>query len=142
MRWGRTPAAPPQARRRRVRYRRHVIRGLDHAQIAAPPGCELAARAFFGDVLGLPELAKPPALLPQGGVWFALADGRELHVGVEAAFSPQGKAHVALAVGSADELVALAARLGGSIDRETIQGTARFHAPDPWGNRVEFIHRT
>ena len=138
--WGRTPAAAPQPRRR-VRYRRYVIRGIDHAQIAAPPGCEAAARAFFGELLGLPEVAKPPALAPRGGVWFALPDGRELHVGVEAAFSPQDKAHVALAVASADELAALAARLGGSIDRETIPGTARFHAPDPWGNRVEFILR-
>jgi hypothetical protein len=29
---------------------------LDHVQIAAPPGCEPAARHFFGGLLGLSEL--------------------------------------------------------------------------------------
>lgn len=37
---------------------------LDHVQIAAPAGCEPAARHFFGELLGLEELPKPasPAL--------------------------------------------------------------------------------
>jgi catechol 2,3-dioxygenase-like lactoylglutathione lyase family enzyme len=30
---------------------------LDHVQIAAPPGCEPAARRFFGELLGLEEIA-------------------------------------------------------------------------------------
>jgi ketosteroid isomerase-like protein len=36
--------------------------GLDHVQIAAPPGCEREARRFYGDVLGLAELEKPEPL--------------------------------------------------------------------------------
>ena len=32
--------------------------GIDHVQVAAPPGCEEQARAFYGDLLGLPELAE------------------------------------------------------------------------------------
>jgi catechol 2,3-dioxygenase-like lactoylglutathione lyase family enzyme len=32
---------------------------LDHVQLAAPPGCEEAARAFYGALLGLPEIPKP-----------------------------------------------------------------------------------
>jgi catechol 2,3-dioxygenase-like lactoylglutathione lyase family enzyme len=35
---------------------------LDHVQIAAPPGCEAAARRFFGDLLGLAEIEKPEPL--------------------------------------------------------------------------------
>jgi catechol 2,3-dioxygenase-like lactoylglutathione lyase family enzyme len=122
-------------------YGQRVIRGLDHAQLAAPPGCEAAARAFFGDELGLVEIPKPAALLPQGGVWFALADGRELHIGVETPFTPQEKAHLAFAIDGADALAVLAARFGASIDRVTIPGAARFNAADPWGNRLEFIAR-
>lgn len=118
-----------------------MIRGLDHAQLAAPPGCEAAARAFFGAGLGLVEIAKPAELERRGGVWFALTDGRELHVGVESGFAPQEKAHVALSVDSPEDLAALAARSGASIDRVTIAGASRFYAPDPWGNRLEFIHR-
>src|SRR4051812_2533517 len=32
---------------------------IDHVQVAAPPGCEEEARAFYGGVLGLEELDKP-----------------------------------------------------------------------------------
>ena len=109
--WGRTPNRLTTAWH--PRYGCEVIRGLDHAQIAAPPGCEAAARDFFGRDLGLAEIsAKPSALLPQGGVWFALADGRELHIGVETTFAPQEKAHLAFAMTSAAKLTELAARCG------------------------------
>ena len=118
-----------------------MIRGLDHAQLAAPPGCESAARAFFGAGLGLVEIAKPPELERRGGVWFALTDGHELHVGVESDFVPQEKAHVGLSIDGPEDLAALAARFGASIDRVTIPGASRFYAPDPWGNRLEFIYR-
>jgi hypothetical protein len=64
------------------------IVGLDHVQLAAPPGCEPAAREFFGGLLGLAELEKPPALAARGGGWFARPDGRQLHVGVERDFAP------------------------------------------------------
>jgi catechol 2,3-dioxygenase-like lactoylglutathione lyase family enzyme len=39
-----------------------VIAGIDHVQVAAPPGCEEQARAFYGGLLELPEVAKPEAL--------------------------------------------------------------------------------
>ena len=42
------------------------IVGLDHVQIAAPPGCEDAARAFYGGLLGLLEIDKPPLLAVRG----------------------------------------------------------------------------
>ena len=47
---------------------------LDHVQLAAPPGCEAAAREFYGGLLGLPEIAKPEPMRASGGVWFALAE--------------------------------------------------------------------
>ncbi|MGV1049202.1 MAG: VOC family protein [Solirubrobacterales bacterium] len=114
---------------------------LDHVQIAAPADCEGAARGFFGDLLGLEEIEKPPALRGRGGVWFALGD-QQLHVGVESAFSPARKAHPALRV-SVDELDALAARLeaaGSAVSwDEALPGERRFYAEDPWGNRIEFL---
>ena len=39
-----------------------VILGLDHVQLAAPPGSEAEARRFFTGLLGLEELEKPAAL--------------------------------------------------------------------------------
>jgi hypothetical protein len=36
-----------------------AVLGIDHVQVAAPPGSEGQARRFYGDLLGLPELPKP-----------------------------------------------------------------------------------
>ena len=54
---------------------------LDHVQLAAPPGCEDAARAFYGGLRGLDQIAKPEPMRASGGAWFALG-AQELHVGV------------------------------------------------------------
>jgi catechol 2,3-dioxygenase-like lactoylglutathione lyase family enzyme len=117
---------------------------LDHVQIAAPAGCEAAARRFFGELVGLPEVEKPEPLRARGGAWFALGD-RQLHVGVEADFEPARKAHVGLRLGSAD-LDALAERLaaaGAPVTwDETLPGERRFYSEDPWGNRIEFLAAT
>jgi catechol 2,3-dioxygenase-like lactoylglutathione lyase family enzyme len=59
-----------------------VIVGIDHVQVAAPPDCEEAARRFYGELLGLPEVPKPAALAARGGVWFACG-AQQLHVGIE-----------------------------------------------------------
>ena len=59
-----------------------AIIGIDHVQVAAPSGCEAAARAFYGDLLGLDELTKPEPLRARGGCWFRVGP-QELHVGVE-----------------------------------------------------------
>ena len=59
-----------------------IIAGIDHVQLAAPPGCEAAARRFFGELLGLQELPKPPALAVRGGLWFQCG-AQQLHIGVE-----------------------------------------------------------
>ena len=60
---------------------------LHHVQVSCPEGGEDAARRFYGEVLGLPEVAKPPALAKRGGCWFR-DEGVEVHVGVEADFRP------------------------------------------------------
>jgi catechol 2,3-dioxygenase-like lactoylglutathione lyase family enzyme len=44
---------------------------IHHVQLACPPGTEEALRAFYGGVLGLDEVAKPPALAARGGCWFS-----------------------------------------------------------------------
>jgi catechol 2,3-dioxygenase-like lactoylglutathione lyase family enzyme len=115
-----------------------TVTGIDHVQVAAPAGCEPDARAFYGELLGLEELPKPEALAGRGGCWFQ-AGAQELHVGVEDPFTPARKAHPGLVV---TDLDALAARLTeAGIDvvwDEAIPGTKRFHAVDPFGNRLEF----
>jgi catechol 2,3-dioxygenase-like lactoylglutathione lyase family enzyme len=114
---------------------------LDHVQIAAPTGCEAAARRFFGELLGLPEIEKPEPLRARGGAWFALGD-RQLHVGVEADYEPARKAHVGLRSGAVglDELAERLAAAGSPVTwDETLPGERRFYSEDPWGNRIEFL---
>lgn len=120
------------------------IVGLHHVQVAAPPGCEDAARTFYGGLLGLPEIAKPPLLEGRGGCWFG-AGALELHIGVADQFTPATKAHPALLAGSARALEEFAESLARSgvmvrwADDAEIPGQRRFHISDPWGNRVEVI---
>jgi catechol 2,3-dioxygenase-like lactoylglutathione lyase family enzyme len=115
-----------------------TVTGIDHVQIAAPPGCEKAARAFYGVLLGLEELPKPEPLASRGGCWFR-AGALELHVGVEDPFTPARKAHPGFVV---DDLEALRARLAGEgiavRDDTDLPGAVRFYADDPFGNRLEF----
>ena len=120
------------------------ILGLDHVQVAAPPECEDDARRFYGELLGLDEIAKPPLLAARGGCWFALGV-HELHVGVTPDFAPATKAHPGIAVASAAALRALAARFEAAgvavewADPAEIADRERLHVSDPWGNRLELL---
>jgi hypothetical protein len=114
---------------------------LDHIQLAAPPGCEPAARRFFGELLGLAEMEKPEALRSGGGVWFELS-GAQLHIGVDASFAPAAKAHPALrvTVRRLEELAARLAAAGAPVAwDDRLPGHRRFFTADPWGNRVELL---
>ena len=115
-----------------------TITGIDHVQVAAPPGCEDRARAFYGGLLELPEIAKPEALSARGGCWFR-AGAQELHVGVEDPFSPARKAQPGRVAAGLDELAARLAAAGIDVAwDDAIPGARRFHAADPFGNRLEF----
>jgi catechol 2,3-dioxygenase-like lactoylglutathione lyase family enzyme len=119
-----------------------TIQGIDHVQLAAPPGCEDDARQFFGELLGLRELPKPPALAGRGGLWFQCGP-QEIHIGIEKDFYPAKKAHPAIRLRDEASIKELKARLksaGVAIrDDRDIEDAARFFAQDPWGNRLEFV---
>ena len=118
------------------------VKGIAHVQIAAPPGCEDEARRFFGELLGLVEIEKPPELAARGGAWFRCG-AQELHVGVERDFVAARKAHPALAVSAAEELDRLAQQLAAAGFEpdwdDAIPGVRRFYVADPWGNRIELM---
>jgi catechol 2,3-dioxygenase-like lactoylglutathione lyase family enzyme len=117
---------------------------LHHVQVSCPPGGEDPARAFYGGVLGLPEVGKPPVLAARGGAWFRSADGRvEVHVGVEAEFVPARKAHPAFCVDDLDEMDQVAARAEAAgfpvAWDDLFPGYRRFYTADGNGNRVEIL---
>lgn len=115
-----------------------AIVGLDHVQVSITPGGEEAARRFYGEVLGMPEVPKPDTLAGRGGVWFACG-GQQLHCGVEERVAPSRR-HPALRT---DDLDALRARLeaaGFPIRTDAdLPGYRRFFTEDPFGNRVECL---
>ncbi len=114
-----------------------TVLGLHHVQIACPPGSEDDLRDFYGALLGLTEVPKPPILAARGGVWFDLG-GQELHCGVEDDFRPARKAHPCLLVDDVDA-VAQALAAGGHEARwdTAIPSVRRFHTDDAVGNRLE-----
>ena len=116
-----------------------AVTHIDHIQLAAPRGCEEAAREFYGRLLGLEEIEKPEPLKSRGGCWFRVGS-RQLHIGVEDPFNPAKKAHPAFAVSSVDELfeTLTAAGIGCKWD-DVLVDVRRFYAQDPWGNRLEFV---
>jgi catechol 2,3-dioxygenase-like lactoylglutathione lyase family enzyme len=121
-----------------------TLAALHHVQLAAPRGSEEALRAFYGGVLGMTEVAKPPVLAARGGAWFR-AGTLELHVGVEDDFRPARKAHPGMLAGSVADLQGLADRLEASGYPVTwddgFPGHRRFYVVDPHGNRLEMLAR-
>ena len=61
------------------------IVGIDHVQLSMPPGGEDEAWRFYGSVLGLQEVAKPPELARRGGCWFVGAEAA-IHLARERRF--------------------------------------------------------
>jgi catechol 2,3-dioxygenase-like lactoylglutathione lyase family enzyme len=115
------------------------IVGLHHVQLAAPPGSEDRLRQFYGAVLGLPEVAKPPVLAARGGVWFRSAHV-ELHLGVEENFRPARKAHPGLLVDGIDALADRVGSYGVEVHwDDSFPGYRRCYVDDPVGNRIELL---
>jgi catechol 2,3-dioxygenase-like lactoylglutathione lyase family enzyme len=118
------------------------IESIDHLQILAPSGSEPAIRAFYGDLLGLREVEKPPELRPRGGVWYRVGDGAVmLHIGTEAHPPDAGRRHFAFRVadvpGARRFLEEHGARTG---EAPQVAGMPRFYGYDPFGNQIEFMN--
>lgn len=114
---------------------------IDHVQLAMPPGGEEKARAFYGGVLGLQEVPKPPELAKRGGAWFELG-AVKIHLGVEADFRPAKKAHPALVVEGQAEIVERCEQQGYRVTPDVaLDGYRRVHVEDTFGNRLELMER-
>ncbi len=116
-----------------------MIVGLDHVQLAMPPGEEAAARHFYGEVLGLTEVPKPQPLQARGGCWF-VGSGTHIHLGVQQDFVPARKAHPALLVDDVQQFYARLDSAGVPVTWDTsLPDVHRFYATDPFGNRLELL---
>ena len=115
------------------------IEGIDHVQLAMPVGGEPAAREFYGRLLGLPEVAKPPELQKRGGAWFEKGEVR-IHLGVDPEFRPARKAHPGLRVRDLATLVSALRDAGYEVAEDaSVPSIRRAFVADPFGNRLELI---
>ncbi|MER7989174.1 VOC family protein [Streptomyces noursei] len=116
-----------------------MLVAVDHVQLAAPPGSEDRLRRYYGDVLGMTEIPKPPVLAARGGCWFQ-AGPVQLHLGIEADFRPAKKAHPGLRVTGIEEYAAHLEERGAQVVwDEDLPGHKRFYSVAPVGNRLEFL---
>ncbi|MGW7572580.1 VOC family protein [Streptomyces sp. NPDC054765] len=128
-----------------------MITGLDHIQLAAPPGTEDALRTYYADLLGMTEVPKPPALAARdgdtsrssealsGGCWFEAGTAR-LHLGIDPDHHPSAKAHPGIRVHDIDAFATRLTAGGATVTwDDRLPGHRRFYSADPAGNRLEFL---
>jgi catechol 2,3-dioxygenase-like lactoylglutathione lyase family enzyme len=115
------------------------IVGLDHVQLAMPPGREGEAEAFYAGLLGLERIPKPAHLAARGGCWFSRGEVA-LHLGVEENFRPARRAHPALAVHDLPALKAALVAAGVEVRPNAERGPGQgCYVDDPFGNRIELL---
>lgn len=114
------------------------IVGIDHVQLAMPPGREAEAREFYGRLLGIPEVGKPADGAQRGGAWFE-GNGVKVHLGIEPDFRPSAKAHPAFVVRGLRALLERLRAGGVGAIESPMAGYFRVHVKDPFGNRIELM---
>jgi catechol 2,3-dioxygenase-like lactoylglutathione lyase family enzyme len=110
-----------------------------HVNVTVPANAEAAAKKFYGNVLGLRELSKPPGTRQNLGAWYELG-GVQLHLSVEEnitnAVSDRHVCYVVANVATAERHLR---DCGVEIisDPRPIPGVNRFYVRDPGGNLIE-----
>lgn len=117
-----------------------MIIGIHHVQITIPKNTEEEAKAFYCDLLNLPQIEKPASLQGRGGFWIQVGD-REVHIGTEDGIQRNlTKAHIAYEVSDLPAIRNILIEQGISIvECVPIPGYERFEFRDPFDNRVECI---
>ncbi len=109
---------------------------LDHCSVLITDIA--AARRFYGEILGLKEIA-PPASFDFVAVWYDLGDGY-LHLLLKDKPDTRSPRHFCLHVESANSARTYLAGKGIRTEETVkIPGCDRFFIYDPDGNRVEIL---
>lgn len=110
---------------------------VQHVSLPRPRGSDDQARRFYGELLGLQEIAPPTSLADLQLIWFRLGD-TELHLFLGEEVPERAAAHVCLAV---DDLAGLRSRLEtggvGILPDTPIPNRPRFFVRDPFANLIE-----
>ncbi len=110
---------------------------VQHVSVPRPRGSEDTARRFYGDVLGLEEIAVPATLAHLDLIWYRLGDD-ELHLFASDDRGSHPAQHFCIQVDDVDaarrQLAAANVEVG---DEPPIPGRPRFTCRDPFGNLIE-----
>jgi catechol 2,3-dioxygenase-like lactoylglutathione lyase family enzyme len=110
---------------------------LQHVGITVAQEEIEAARAFYGDVLGLPRLYATERALVWG---LGRVGDLELHVIAGPRADARALHHFALEVDALDDARGRLADAGYEIeDARPVGGRERFFVRDPFGNLIEFV---
>ena len=115
------------------------ITSLQHVNVRVQPALEAEAKNFYGSLLGLTEVAKPPEAKQRGGAWYQLGSV-QLHLSRDAGADNEGsKRHICFHVANLEEAKNHLANAGIEIlpDDEPMAGYPRFYVRDPGGNLIE-----
>jgi catechol 2,3-dioxygenase-like lactoylglutathione lyase family enzyme len=119
-----------------------MVTQLHHVNVTVPPELEAATKEFYGLVLGLPQVPKPPASR-QSGAWYQIG-ATQLHLSVEdEPLSLLSSRHVCFMVDDLDATEKRFRNAGVEIipDVRPAPGTARFYVRDPGGNQLEIVQQ-
>jgi catechol 2,3-dioxygenase-like lactoylglutathione lyase family enzyme len=111
-----------------------------HVNVTVPREVEEAAKHFYGTVMGLVEVPKPPESRGRGGAWYQLGE-LQLHLSIEDELAEGciSKRHVCYTVANLSEAEDKFRAAGVEIlpDDNPTAGWSRFYVRDPGGNRLE-----
>ena len=115
------------------------IIAVNHVNVTVPETQEAAAKHFYGVVLGLREIPKPPGPRQNIGAWYELG-AMQLHLSIEDGVANEvSDRHVCYQVSdiAAANLQFRNAGVDVIPDEDPLRGQFRFFVRDPGGNLIE-----
>ncbi len=116
-----------------------MVQRIHHIQIRVPENSEQETIHFYGEILGLRRIPQPDIIKKNGGAWFEISGGQELHIGIEELDNQLSRRHLCFQVEHLDQTRKQLEEHGITIlpDEKPITLWKRFYLRDPGGNRVE-----
>ena len=115
-----------------------MVTALHHVNVTVPASLEDATKRFYGSVLGLKQIPKPPGSRASGA-WYEIGRN-QLHLSVEDENNaPLASRHVCFTVSDLS-VAEKSFRDAGVViipDSRPVPGTSRFYVRDPGGNLLE-----
>lgn len=115
-----------------------IIR-LNHVNITVPAALEAQTKHFYGAVLGLQQIAKPPGPRQNVGAWYQM-EGGQIHLSLEDGVNNDASdRHICFQISDVETAAREFRDAGVEIipDPRPPAGQSRFFVRDPGGNMIE-----